>query len=232
MTRPRSSSTADPAPSEEGGPRGGSAQGQGAGRRDRRGDKARRIMDAAIEVFAERGFFNATVAQVARQAGVADGTIYLYFKSKDDLLIQVFEDIMAMINRRLEAAVEGLCCARERLSAVAASQAALICEAPALGEVICVELRQSTKFIKEYDNPGFKTYLGILAGILEEGQATGELHRDFDPQVMARALFGAFDELHLSWILARRRRFDLAAASRQVVHVFLRGLLRDPSELT
>ena len=64
-------------------------------------DKRQRILDAALKVFAERGYYNAKVAEVARQAGVADGTIYLYFENKDDLLINLFEDRMDFLIRRL-----------------------------------------------------------------------------------------------------------------------------------
>jgi len=191
----------------------------------KRGDKGRRILDAAIEVFAEKGFFNATVAEVARRAGVADGTIYLYYKGKDDLLIRLFEQIMQMINEKLESATRDVPKATDRLRAVAAAQAELVVETPAFAEVICVELRQSSKFMKEYENPGFKRYLAFLAEIVEAGQKRGELDPSMDPHRVARSFFGALDELHLSWCLARKTRFDLRQASREVTEIFVRGLV-------
>ena len=194
----------------------------------RKGDKGRRILDAAIDVFAEKGFFNATVAEVARRAGVADGTIYLYYKGKDDLLIRLFEEIMANINGTLRRAIAGTEGAADRLRAVAAAQAELVIETPAIAEVICVELRQSSKFVKEYDNPGFREYLGILAEVIAEGQAAGELAEGPAAQVAARSFFGALDELHLSWCLARKHHFDLRQASREITEIFVRGLLTNP----
>lgn len=197
---------------------------------DSRADKARRILDAAVEVFAEKGFFNATVAEVARRAGVADGTIYLYFKGKDDLLIRLFEEIMAAINRELREAVRTGGTSTDKLREVARAQAELVLDNPALAEVICVELRQSAKFMKEYDNPGFRTYLTLLTEIIGQGQRDGELRRTIPAHVAARTFFGALDELHLSWCLAKKRRFDLPATSREVTETFVRGLACDPEE--
>lgn len=191
-------------------------------------DKGRRILDAAIDVFAEKGFFNATVAEVARRAGVADGTIYLYYKGKDDLLIRLFEEIMAIINARLRDVIARPGTALEKLRAVARAQADLVIENPNFGEVICVELRQSSKFMKEYDNPGFKTYLSLLTEVIAEGQAKGELRDTIPASVAARSLFGALDELHLSWLLAKKRRFDLLEASAEVSELFVRGLSCTP----
>ncbi len=187
-------------------------------------DKGRRILDAAISVFAEKGFFNATVSEVARRAGVADGTIYLYFKGKDDLLIRLFEEIMARINERLRSAIAEADTAPEKLRAIVLAQAELVESEPAFAEVICVELRQSSKFMKEYENPGFKAYLKLIADVVREGQESGAFERRGDPQILARALFGALDELHLSWLLSRSRRFDLKDAAAQLADVFLRGL--------
>ncbi|RMG21328.1 MAG: TetR/AcrR family transcriptional regulator [Deltaproteobacteria bacterium] len=203
--------------------RGEVQEASGAGRR-RGGDKARRILDAAIEVFAERGFYNATIAEVARRAGVADGTIYLYYKGKDDLFIRLFEEIMARINARLEEATAACDRAADKVRALVLAQAELVEAEPAFAEVICVELRQSSKFMKEYDNPGFRAYLNLIAEVIAGGQASGEFSAPGDPQILARALFGAVDEIHLAWLLARRHRFDLKQAAAEVADLFVRGL--------
>src|SRR5579871_2286087 len=93
LRRARTVSTADPAP----------------------GSKRDAILRAAIDVFAERGFFNAQVADVARAAGVAAGTVYLYFKSKDDLLVSIFEKTMRDALAEGRAATDGVTDPRERL---------------------------------------------------------------------------------------------------------------------
>src|SRR5437764_11287253 len=114
--------------------------------------KRERILDAAIKVFAAEGFYNAKVSQIAHEAGVADGTIYLYFKSKDDLLINLFEDRMEMVNANLRAALETEGTAVARLKRIVTLHLELVEQNRDMAEVISVELRQSSKFIREYSN--------------------------------------------------------------------------------
>src|SRR5437879_9364086 len=117
--------------------------------------KRPRILEAAIRVFADKGFYNAKVSEIAREAGVADGTIYLYFKSKDDLLISLFEDRMERVNSTLRAALAAGVNAVDRLKRVVRLHLEMIEQNRHMAEVITVELRQSSKFIKEYANPKF-----------------------------------------------------------------------------
>src|SRR5262245_16700691 len=123
------------------------------------GGKRERILDAAVRVFAQEGFYNAKVSQIAQEAGVADGTIYLYFKSKDDLLISLFEDRMERINANLREALSQGKSARDRLRNVVKLHLELVQQNRPMAEVICVELRQSSKFIREYANPKFAEFL-------------------------------------------------------------------------
>src|SRR5947207_775573 len=125
--------------------------------------KRERILDAAVRVFAAEGFYNAKVSQIAQAAGVADGTIYLYFKSKDDLLISLFEDRMERINENLRQAIAGESNAIDRLKRVVRLHLELIESNRHMAEVITIELRQSSKFIKEYANPKFGEFLRIIA---------------------------------------------------------------------
>src|SRR5437868_7362857 len=122
-------------------------------RGDRTGDKRERILAAAERIFARHGFFAARVSEIAKEAGVADGTIYLYFKSKDDLLISLFEDRMERINQNLRDAIASESNARDRLKRVIRLHLELVQQNRHMAEVVCVELRQSSKFIKEYANP-------------------------------------------------------------------------------
>jgi TetR/AcrR family fatty acid metabolism transcriptional regulator len=186
--------------------------------------KRERILEAAVRVFAAEGFYNAKVAQIAEQAGVADGTIYLYFKSKDDLLISLFEDRMEGINANLRNALQAAPSAAEKLRAVVRLHLELVEQNRHMAEVICVELRQSSKFIKEYANPKFGEFLRLIAGALAEGQASGELRDDFDPPMVARAMFGALDELALAWLVRGKDRIDIPRAVEQMSNLFIEGL--------
>lgn len=186
--------------------------------REKTSEKRQRILEAALKVFAQRGFFNAKVSEVAREASVADGTIYLYFKNKDDLLISLFEDRMEFLIRRLHEildATEGSAVTLIRTLIRAHLQIAV--EWPDLAEFITVELRQSSKFVKEYENPKFAEYLKILRDLVERGQREGSIRSDVDARIVARSIFGALDETLLTLILAGKSNpAALDAAARQL----------------
>jgi TetR/AcrR family fatty acid metabolism transcriptional regulator len=189
--------------------------------------KRERILDAAIKVFAAEGFYNAKVSQIAQAAGVADGTIYLYFKSKDDLLIQLFEDRMERVNANLRAALASETSATAQLKRVVKLHLELVGENRDMAEVISVELRQSSKFIREYANPKFAEFLRLIAGAVVEGQRAGELRADVDPYILARALFGALDEIALAWLVKHptsKATIDLPKAAEQLGELFIDGL--------
>lgn len=202
--------------------------------KDKVPDKRERILNAALLVFAEHGFYNAKVSQVARAAGVADGTIYLYFQNKDDLLISLFEDRMEWLIRRLD---EGLANAGgdvpTRLRRLIQEHLRLAAENPALAEFITVELRQSSKFVKEYGNPKFQEYLKILRDLIEEGQKEGTIRAHLDARMVVRAIFGALDEMLLTLTLASRRHaVDTERAGNDLADLFLAGIQTQGAEGT
>ncbi|MDO8518738.1 MAG: TetR/AcrR family transcriptional regulator [Deltaproteobacteria bacterium] len=188
--------------------------------------KRQRIIDAAIQVFSRQGFYNATVADVASVADVADGTIYLYFKSKDDLLISIFEHSMEVF---IGAAHEELALAgdaREKLKKFIALHLKLVQKNQDLAQVIQIELRQSSKFMKEYANEKFFDYLGIVEAILKEGQSAGIFRAEADPVILKRAIFGAVDEMALEWVLMKKKRYTMEEAAEQLGGMFIEGLVK------
>src|SRR4051812_27668050 len=154
---------------------------------ERGGDKRERILLAAERIFARRGFFAAKVSDVAKEAGVADGTIYLYFKSKDDLLISLFERRMQQVNETLAGAVKGKS-PREQLRSLIRTYLQMVHDEPTAAEVLTIELRQSSKFMKEYENPVFADFLRLLGGIIAAAQDKGEITTPIPPQVAARMI--------------------------------------------
>lgn len=189
-------------------------------------EKRRRILDGALKAFARKGFYNTKVSEIAAEAGVADGTIYLYFKNKDDLLISLFEDRMEWINERLRVELDSMSGGfREKLSALIRGHFMLVVENRDLAEFITVELRQSAKFVKEYSNPKFGDYLKILQRLLEQAQQSGELREDFDARLMSRAIFGALDEVLLQLSLTAKVEVDeVERRTRMLSEMFLSGL--------
>jgi TetR/AcrR family transcriptional regulator, fatty acid metabolism regulator protein len=188
------------------------------------GDKRERILDAAERVFAQHGFFAARVSEIAREAGVADGTIYLYFKSKDDLLISLFESRMERFNQLLADAVASVPRPTDRLLALIRTYLTLVHEQPMVAEVLTIELRQSSKFMKEASNPKFGDLLRMLASAIADGQAAGELSADVPAPIAARMIFGILDELALAWLLQRGEKFDIVRAADWVGALVTRGL--------
>lgn len=188
------------------------------------GDKRERILDAAERVFAERGFFTARVSEIARAAGVADGTIYLYFKSKDDLLISLFESRMEQVTDRMRDAMQAHDTASDKLMAFVHAHLEMVQTHPAQAAVLTVELRQSSKFMKEYSNPQFAEFLKLLAAVIADGQAAGELDDKIPPPMAARMIFGIVDELALAWLLGGGEKFDIVRAADWVGAMTLRGL--------
>ena len=172
------------------------------------GPKRDAILRAATDVFAERGFFNAQVADVARAAGVAAGTVYLYFKGKDDLLISIFERSMREGLATSRAAVADLDDPRERLLRLARAHLARLGNDRNLAIVFQqVELRQSTKFMERLSATLLRDYLGLIREAIADGQREGLIRTDVKATAMAKMLFGALDEMATNWILSRRRRY-------------------------
>ncbi len=209
------------------------------------GDKRERILAAAERIFARHGFFAARVSEIAKDAGVADGTIYLYFKSKDDLLISLFESRMKLVNEQLRAAIADLP-PSEQLSAFIHAYLRMVSDEPSAAEVLTIELRQSSKFMKEYENPQFADFLRMLGGIIADGQARGELDAAIPSHIAARMIFGILDELALAWVLAKQpikspaisspapgtrpKKFDIVRAADWVVTLVTSGLDKRPKK--
>jgi TetR/AcrR family fatty acid metabolism transcriptional regulator len=188
-----------------------------------RADKRDAILRAAIDVFAGRGFFNAQVADVARAAGVAAGTVYLYFRSKDDLLVSIFERTVREAIDEARATVAPLTDPIERLRAIARVHLERMGRDRSLAVVFQVELRQSTKFMERFSSTGLREYLGIIRQVLVDGQAAGAFREDINATLAAKLFFGALDEMATNWILSRRR-YSLAADVDAILDVIVNGV--------
>ncbi len=188
-------------------------------------DKRDAILRAAIETFAARGFFNAQVADVARSAGVAAGTVYLYFRGKDDLLISIFERTMTQAIAALRESVAARRGAVERLREIARLHFERLGRDRDLAVVFQVELRQSTKFMERFSTTYLRQYLGIIRDVIADGQAEGTFRSGVNATLAAKMYFGVLDEMATNWILSPRR-YSLAAQAGEVVDLFVGGLGR------
>jgi TetR/AcrR family fatty acid metabolism transcriptional regulator len=188
-------------------------------------DKRVRILDAATRVFAERGFFGAQVADIAKRAGIAAGTVYLYFRSKDAVLLSVFERTMQDAIREGREALEGVDDPAERLRRIARLHLARLGRDRDLAVVFQVELRQSTKFMTRLSTTKLRDYLGLIRDAIADGQTRGLFRPRVPATLGAKIFFGALDEMATNWILSDRR-YALADDADAVVDVFLHGMVR------
>ena len=195
-----------------------------AGRADK-ADKRDAILRAAIETFAARGFFNAQVADVARAAGVAAGTVYLYFRGKDDLLISIFDRTMREAIAAGRQSVAAKTTPTEQLREIAKLHLGRLGRDRDLAIVFQVELRQSTKFMERFSATHLREYIGIIRDVIDEGQQKGAFRRQINPTLAAKMFFGALDEMATNWILIRRK-YSLASEADAVVDLFVGGMGR------
>src|SRR6266705_1793075 len=187
------------------------------------GDKRAMILRAATHVFARNGYFNSKVADIARAAEVADGTVYLYFKSKEEILHSIFDQNMAEAIAAGRKLIENLDDPREKLRRIAKLHLERLGADRDLAVVFQVELRGSTKFMEEFSAAGFAEYLDFIRSTIEEGQRAGLFRPQLNAKLLAKILFGALDEMATNWILSKRR-YKLAPFRRGRRKVFSRRL--------
>ncbi|MEM9195180.1 MAG: TetR/AcrR family transcriptional regulator [Myxococcota bacterium] len=195
-------------------------------RREGRGDKRERILRAAIEVFARKGFYATRVSEIAKAAEVADGTIYLYFKNKDAVLISIFEDRIGKLIEFLRTEIGKIGSVEGQIRRIVEVQLGLLEDQRDLAEVVTVNLRQSSRLLKQYAQPLFTEYLEVIASVFAEGQAQGVVRHDLNPKILARALYGGLDGIALTWALTHDQPHNLRKAAQQYATVFLEGVLR------
>jgi TetR/AcrR family fatty acid metabolism transcriptional regulator len=185
--------------------------------------KRESILRAATRVFARNGYFNSKVADIASAAGVADGTVYLYFKSKEEILHSIFDQNMAEAIAADRKLIDKLSDAREKLRRIATLHLERLGADRDLAVVFQVELRGSTKFMQEFSAAGFAEYLSLLRTIFEEGQRAGVFRKELNAKVAAKIFFGALDEMATNWIISKRS-YKLEPMADVVMDVFLNGV--------
>ena len=172
-------------------------------------DRSQNIIEAAVRVFARKGYYNSRVSDIAREAGIAAGTIYLYFKTKDDILVTLFRDKMAKVRR------------------LVALHFRMLEDNPELAEVVQVELRQGQKFFRGASSQEIGAYFALIGSVLEEGVAQGRFRQDLAVKIATKMLFGAMDQMATSWVLGKRG-YSLTDSAPAVAEIFLQGVAASP----
>ncbi|MBY0492699.1 MAG: TetR family transcriptional regulator [Cyanobacteria bacterium] len=188
-------------------------------------DKRDAILRAATKVFAHSGFFQSQVADVARVAGVAAGTVYLYFQSKDDLLVSIFERSMNEVLAEGRAAMAEVPDPAARLAELAHLHLERLGRDKDLAVVFQVELRQSVKFMERFSESFLQDYFKLIRQAIADGQQSGAFRKDISATTATKIFFGALDEMATNWVLSRRK-YDLNAEADAVVDLFINGVKR------
>ena len=189
-------------------------------------DKHEQIIEAAVRVFARNGYYNSRVSDIAREAGVASGTIYLYFKTKDEILVTLFREKMAAWVAYAREAIADAPDPIAKIRRLVALHFSVLERDPALAEVVQIELRQGHKFFRGASAHEVSAYFELIASVLEEGQAAGRFRDDVPVKVATKVLFGAMDQMATSWVLGKRKH-RLTESAEAVATVFLRGVTVD-----
>lgn len=185
-------------------------------------DKRTAILEAATATFAKHGFFGAQVADIAKAAGIAAGTVYLYFRSKDEILTSIFDRTMREAIREGQAVLADVQDPIERLRGIARLHLARLGRDRNLAIVFQVELRQTTKFMEQFSRSGVAEYLKIIQKTIEDAQARGLFRKSLNARTASKIFFGALDEMATNWILSRRR-YALADQADEIVDVLVGG---------
>lgn len=190
--------------------------------RQKSDEKRRRILQAAVKVFAQKGYHRAKVAAIARHADVADGTIYLYFRNKEDILVSLFDEVMDEHLSRAREELASVAGVPERLRAIARHHLRVLGANRDLAVVFQVELRQSMQFMERFTASWLQAYFAVVGEVIEEGQRDGTLRPDLPRKLATKAFFGALDELVTSWVVGGKD-YDLSRLAGPMVDLFLHG---------
>jgi TetR/AcrR family transcriptional regulator, fatty acid metabolism regulator protein len=191
-------------------------------------DKPQQIIEAAVRVFARKGYYNSRVSDIAREAGIAAGTIYLYFKTKDDILVSLFRDKMADFVDTVRKAIAVEPDAASKVRRLVSLHFRILEDNPDLAEVVQVELRQGQKFFRGASSQEIGAYFALIGSVLEEGVAEGRFRSGLPVKVATKMLFGAMDQVATSWVLGRRG-YQLVDTAGAVAEIFLQGVAVSPS---
>lgn len=185
--------------------------------------KYKQIIDAAVEVIADNGYHKSQVSKIAKKAGVADGTIYLYFKNKEDILVSVFKNKMGQFIEQIAYAISQKQNANEKLLTLIEMHFIQLQEDSHLAIVTQLELRQSDSALRLQINQILKPYLIVIDEIISEGIEQKLFKADLNLPLVRQMIFGTLDETVTNWVM-QEHKYDLVNQSASVHELLTNGL--------
>src|SRR4030042_7100707 len=195
-------------------------------------DKRAVILDAALRTFVKRGYPKTKGPEIASEAGVAEGTLYNYFPSKEDLLLALFDEKWGGIVEEIKKKIGRLDDPNKKLKAIFSLVIRMFKGDRQLAELFMVDVKQSSIFLNNYTINRIIEFLALIEEILEEGKRKGIYRKDLDTRVAKMIVFGAAQGILLSWVLSESTavknntfKFSLFQAAKTLKDVFKSGLV-------
>lgn len=190
--------------------------------------KYQQIIEAAMEVIAKNGYHASQVSKIAKKANVADGTIYLYFKNKEDILISVFRERMGQFIDKIVKSIDEKGSSSEKLLTLIQMHYLQLTESPFLATVTQLELRQSKPELRHEINKVLKSYLDVIDSIIQQGIEEKEFRDDIHPRLIRQMIFGTIDESVTTWVM-KSQRYHLMDQVEEVHQLLMNGLIYRPT---
>lgn len=190
---------------------------------NKKNNKYKRILESAVRVFAKYGFYQSTISQIAKEAGVADGTIYLYFKNKDDILVQSFSYKIKQVFERFKKEVERGQTAKDKLINLIRHHLKVFQGDRDMAVIYQTETHQSKRLAEDQIKEMSKMYLDIISEIVEQGQQEGSIRKDLYMGLVKRIIIGSVDEVINTW-LHSDGKYDLVSMADPLVELFIQGI--------
>ena len=190
----------------------------------RKRPKYQQIIEAAVKVIAKNGYHGSQVSKIAKEAGVADGTIYLYFKNKEDVLVSVFKEKMGQFIEQIAKATAAQPDAEQKLKVLIDMHFSQLEQNPDMAIVTQLELRQSDLSLRMQINNVLKAYLNVIDKVIAEGIEEKRFRDDINPTLIRQMIFGTLDEVVTSWVM-NDRKYDLTSQAEAVHDFLINGLI-------
>ncbi|NPV58701.1 MAG: helix-turn-helix transcriptional regulator [Actinobacteria bacterium] len=190
-------------------------------------DKFSSIIEAALKVFGEKGYYNATISEIARTAGVSEATIYEYFGSKEDLLFAIPKEITTHAVEFLEAIGPYIKGAENKIRTIAYGYFNLYRDNPDYSSLVLLDLKHNRKFMEAEGYQAVKRSAGYLLSCIEEGISSGEFRKGLDPYLVRSMILGTIEHVFFRWHL-RGRKDELRDFVEPMLDMLFEGIRSEP----
>ncbi len=190
-------------------------------------EKTSLILDAAVKVFADKGYYGARVSDIAQEAGIAYGLVYHYFKNKEDLLISIFRTRWSLFDQAVRKVMDEKDDPRQMIHSIVSFLFHSYKNNPKMIEVMILDVAKTTRFFNNENIKQFTDLFSLISEIVSRGQKQGIFKKDLDTKLAAYCLYGSVERIMLRWILEDKKGItdqEAHSATEMVTAIILSGL--------